>query len=114
MNQSHRRNASRASRDELTLKYGVRPFRNRQPSVASPAAMTSAMIETINMPSRASQELNIKMASPKTNLGSGIVSVRVMAVMLLPNDTGERQPLAAHSRQQPHRSVTHHRPNRNA
>ena len=31
-----------------------------------------------------------------------------------PNDPGERQPLAAHSRLQPQRSATHHRRNRNA
>jgi hypothetical protein len=103
---SQRRNASRASRDELTLKYGVRPFRNRQPSAASPPAISSAVIERISMPSSASQELKSKMPSPKTNLGSGIVSVRVMAEMLLPNSyctTGgsyiqSRQPCLANRR----------------
>jgi hypothetical protein len=41
------------------------------------------------MPSSASQQLKIKMANPKTNLGSGIVSVRVMAELVLPNAKGE-------------------------
>ena len=47
VNRSQRRNASRASRDEPTLKYGVRPFRNRRPSAATPLAISSAVIERI-------------------------------------------------------------------